>query len=60
MKSFAILECADLDEAMEIASRNPMAYEGRLELRPIHSMGGPTTEPISASSVTEERRKVRR
>ena len=38
---FAILECADLDEAIEVASRNPMAYEGRLELRPIHSMGGP-------------------
>ena len=38
---FAILECEDLDEAIEIAARNPMAYEGRLELRPIHSMGGP-------------------
>src|SRR3954451_19575965 len=38
---FAILDCADLDEAIEIAARNPMAYEGRLELRPIHSMGGP-------------------
>jgi len=37
---FAILDCADLDEAIEIAARNPMAYEGRLELRPIHSMGG--------------------
>jgi hypothetical protein len=38
---FAMLECADLDEAIEIAARNPMAFEGRLELRPIHSMGGP-------------------
>ncbi len=37
----AILDCADLDEAIEIAARNPMAFEGRLELRPIHSMGGP-------------------
>ena len=37
----AILECADLAEAIEIASKNHMAYEGRLELRPIHSMGGP-------------------
>jgi len=36
-----ILECADLDEAIELAARNPMAYEGRIELRPIHSMGGP-------------------
>ena len=38
---FAMLECADLDEAIEIASRNPMAFHGRLELRPVHSMGGP-------------------
>ena len=38
---FAILDCADLDEAIEIAARNPMAYAGRIELRPIHSMGGP-------------------
>jgi hypothetical protein len=38
---FAMLECADLDEAIEIAARNPMAFEGRLELRPIHSTGGP-------------------
>ena len=38
---FAVLECGDLDEAIEIAARNPMAFEGRLELRPIHSMGGP-------------------
>jgi hypothetical protein len=30
---FAMLECADLDEAIEIASRNPMAFHGRLELR---------------------------
>ena len=38
---FAMLECGDLDEAIEIASRNPMAFHGRLELRPVHSMGGP-------------------
>jgi hypothetical protein len=37
----AILECRDLEHAIEIAARNHMAYEGRLELRPIHSMGGP-------------------
>ena len=36
-----ILDCADLDDAIELAARNPMAYEGRIELRPIHSMGGP-------------------
>jgi hypothetical protein len=31
---FDVLECADLDAAIEIAARHPMAYIGRLELRP--------------------------
>ena len=31
---FDILDCEDLDEAIEIASRHPMARMGRLELRP--------------------------
>ncbi|GAA1965070.1 YciI family protein [Agromyces allii] len=31
---FDILECPDLDEAIEIASRHPMARGGRIELRP--------------------------
>lgn len=30
---FDVLECADLDEAIEVASRHPMAAGGRLELR---------------------------
>ena len=38
---FAILDAPDLDTAIELAAKNPMAYEGRIELRPIHSMGGP-------------------
>ena len=32
---FDLLECADLDEAIEVARRHPMAYGGRLELRPL-------------------------
>jgi hypothetical protein len=32
---FNILECADLDEAIEVAARNPGAGFGILELRPI-------------------------
>ena len=32
---FDILECADLDEALEVASKNPGASFGVLELRPI-------------------------
>lgn len=30
---FDILECADLDEAIEVARAHPMAYAGRIELR---------------------------
>ncbi|MFJ6195374.1 YciI family protein [Micromonospora sp. NPDC092111] len=32
---FDLLECADLDEAIEVARNHPMAYVGRLELRPL-------------------------
>ena len=31
---FDVLECADLDEAIAVASQHPMARFGRLELRP--------------------------
>jgi hypothetical protein len=31
---FDILDCADLDEAIEIASKHPMARFGTLEVRP--------------------------
>ena len=32
---FDVLDCGDLDEAIEIASRHPMARFGRIELRPM-------------------------
>jgi hypothetical protein len=31
---FDILECADLDEAIEVAAKHPVARFGSLELRP--------------------------
>jgi hypothetical protein len=31
---FDVLECADLDEAIQVASEHPMSVTGRLELRP--------------------------
>jgi hypothetical protein len=31
---FDIIECADLDEAIEVARTHPMAWGGRIELRP--------------------------
>jgi hypothetical protein len=36
-----IIEVADLDEAIEQALKHPTPYQGRLELRPIHSIIGP-------------------
>ena len=35
---YDILECADLDEAIEVASTHPMAKFGRIELRPAWPM----------------------
>lgn len=35
LAGFNILECADVDEAVEVASKNPGARFGVLELRPI-------------------------
>ncbi len=34
---FDILECANLDEAIEVAAKHPMARFGRIELRPFWS-----------------------
>ncbi|MCU1505387.1 MAG: hypothetical protein QOD27_122 [Microbacteriaceae bacterium] len=31
---FDVLECNDLDEAIEVASKHPMARFGRIEIRP--------------------------
>lgn len=35
---FDLIECADLDEAIEVARTHPMAREGRLELRPFANL----------------------
>jgi hypothetical protein len=32
---FDVIECADLDEAIEIASKHPTAWQGKIEVRPI-------------------------
>ena len=32
---FNLLECADLDEAIEVSSKHPIARYGVIELRPI-------------------------
>ena len=37
---FDLLDCADLGEAIEIASKHPMARFGRIEIRPLWPEGG--------------------
>jgi len=37
---FDIIECADLDEAIEVARTHPSAYHGRIELRPFQAETG--------------------
>ncbi len=32
---YDIIECADLDQAIDYASRHPMARHGRIEIRPV-------------------------
>ena len=36
---YGILECADLDEAIEVAAKHPMARFGRIEVRPFWQWG---------------------
>jgi hypothetical protein len=35
---FCMIECADLDEAIEIASKHPAAGYGTLEIRPVREL----------------------
>lgn len=35
---FDLIECADLDEALEVASKHPMAKAGMIEVRPFWEM----------------------
>jgi hypothetical protein len=38
MGGFNLIECADLDEAIEVASKHPAASFGRIEVRPVWEM----------------------
>lgn len=38
---YDVIECADLDEAIEIASKHPMARFGRIEVRRAWPLGAP-------------------
>ena len=39
MYGFDLLECADLDEAIEVASKHPNAGHGWMEIRPVWPLG---------------------
>jgi len=41
LAGFALLEVDTYEEALELALRNPASHWGRIELRPVHSFGGP-------------------
>jgi hypothetical protein len=39
MAGYDLLECADLDEAIGIAAKHPMARFGQIEIRPVWPLG---------------------
>lgn len=51
MGGFDVIECADLDEAVEVAAKHPMARLGMIEIRPFwpHEWHG-ETEPEGAGA----------
>ncbi len=51
---YYIIECADLDEALEAASRCPaVTLGGSVEVRPIIGMPAPVPEPVRAVETVE-------
>jgi len=41
LAGFALIEADSLEEVIELAKRNPASHWGRVEIRPVHSFGGP-------------------
>jgi hypothetical protein len=39
MYGYDLIECADLDEAIEVASKHPVARYGMIEVRPVWPLG---------------------
>ena len=37
---YDLLECEDLDQAIDYVSRHPMAHHGRIEIRPVARIDG--------------------
>jgi hypothetical protein len=43
MAGFDVIECADMDEAIDIAAKHPVAEYGMIEVRPFRPGTGRTT-----------------
>lgn len=41
LAGFALIEAETFEEVVELAKRNPASHWGRVEIRPVHSFGGP-------------------
>jgi hypothetical protein len=37
---YDLLDCEDLDQAIDYVTRHPMAYNGRIEIRPVQKLDG--------------------
>ncbi|MDJ0377245.1 YciI family protein [Cryobacterium sp. PH31-L1] len=48
LTGFYLLECADLDEAIKVASMIPAAWNGAVEVRPVLLMEAPTPDSVEA------------
>ena len=50
LAGYYLLECADLDEALQQAARVPLARYGSVEVRPVVDMGSPATAGEQAAA----------
>jgi hypothetical protein len=48
-----ILDCRNLDEALELAALCPMAEQGSIEVRPIVGVPGPDHSPANVAATSE-------
>jgi len=54
MAGYNVIECADLDEAIEVASRHPVARYGAIEVRPLWERGR-LVKVVGGRGVSKER-----
>nr|WP_042189087.1 YciI family protein [Kibdelosporangium sp. MJ126-NF4]CEL18651.1 hypothetical protein [Kibdelosporangium sp. MJ126-NF4]CTQ98135.1 hypothetical protein [Kibdelosporangium sp. MJ126-NF4] len=50
---YYVLECRDLDEALELAALCPMAESGSIEVRPVAHVPGVDNSPAAAVAASE-------